>query len=161
MLPPLRERSDFAALTARVLAEIAPGREIAISPALSTAFAGYGWPGNLRQLANALRTACALLDAGETIIDWQHLPDDLTEELRNPSTLPVAKYTETDTGENLQALSEAAMVRAITTSGGNMSEAARRLGISRNTLYRRFKAAGRQAIGPQASAPFRQRRHTS
>ena len=43
-------------------------------------------------------------------------------------------------GENLRELSAAAMARAIELAHGNMSEAARRLGISRNTLYRRLKS---------------------
>jgi transcriptional regulator of acetoin/glycerol metabolism len=136
-LPPLRARSDFAALTARMLRDIAPGRDIALDPAVAAAFAAHAWPGNLRQLANALRTACALLDADERSIGWRHLPDDLAEELRQPAR-PVADAPPPG-GENLQALSEAAMARAIVASHGNMSEAARRLGISRNTLYRRMR----------------------
>lgn len=147
MLPPLRERSDFAALTARMLAEIAPGRPVSIGEGLAAALAGYGWPGNLRQLANALRTACALLDDGETLIGWQHLPDDLAEELRGPLRRPTGAIDATGEAENLHALSEAAMARAIAASRGNLSEAARRLGISRNTLYRRLRKAGRQAAG--------------
>ncbi|CAG0953812.1 partial Acetoin catabolism regulatory protein, partial [Rhodocyclaceae bacterium] len=148
MLPSLRERSDFAALTARMLAEIAPGRPISISEGLAPALAGYAWPGNLRQLANALRTACALLDEGETRIDWQHMPDDLAEELRGSGSR--ARIDPTDApgeGENLHALSAAAMARAIAISRGNMSEAARRLGISRNTLYRRLKNDDRMPAG--------------
>lgn len=135
-LPPLRERHDFAALLARMLEEIAPGRGVALEPAIATAFASYAWPGNLRQLNNALRAACALLDEGETRIDWRHLPDDLAEELRWPVP-PVP--TAGEATENLRELSAATIERAIALSRGNMSEAARRLGISRNTLYRRMR----------------------
>jgi transcriptional regulator of acetoin/glycerol metabolism len=144
MLPALRERADFAALVTRMLREIAAGRDIVLDAAVATAFAAYAWPGNLRQLANALRTACALLDADETLIGWRHLPDDLAEELQrravpDAATSPTLPDPE---GENLHALSAAAMARAITASQGNMSEAARRLGISRNTLYRRLRRGG-------------------
>jgi len=142
MLPALRERADFAALVARMLADLAPGRDIGLAPALAVAFAAYSWPGNLRQLANALRTACALLDADATRIDWQHLPDDLADELRQSPPPALAAPASTPAGENLQELSEAAMARAIVASRGNMSEAARRLGISRNTLYRRMRRSG-------------------
>ncbi|MEO0035572.1 MAG: hypothetical protein RLZZ501_1595 [Pseudomonadota bacterium] len=65
-LPPLRERGDFAALAARLLAEFAPGERLRLAPGLATALARYRWPGNLRQFANALRFACAMLDPGET-----------------------------------------------------------------------------------------------
>ena len=136
-LAPLRERQDFPALVARLLEELAPGRGISLDPAVATAFAEYAWPGNLRQLNNALRAAIALLDEGETRIGWNHLPDDLAEELRwrvPPSPAGTGEET-----ENLRELSQTTIERAIALSRGNMSEAARRLGISRNTLYRRLR----------------------
>lgn len=136
-LAPLRERKDFPAIVARILEELAPDRGLSLEPAVATAFAEYPWPGNLRQLNNALRAACALLDEGQTRIGWQHLPDDLAEELRWP--VPPAQATASEATENLRELSQATIARAIALSHGNMSEAARRLGISRNTLYRRMQ----------------------
>ena len=140
MLPPLRDRSDFAALTSRMLHELSPNRPICLDDAVTTAFDRYTWPGNLRQLVNALRTACALINDDENTIRWEHLPDDLIEELRRGSRSSSASATCPLPEENLQALSAAAITRAIDGSAGNMSEAARRLGISRNTLYRRLKS---------------------
>lgn len=139
-LLPLRERQDFQAIIARLLEEMAPDRGVSLEPAVATAFAEYVWPGNLRQLSNALRAACVLLDEGETRIGWQHLPDDLVEELRFP--IPRAQSTGGEATENLRELSQATIARAIALSHGNMSEAARRLGISRNTLYRRMNSKG-------------------
>ena len=136
-LLPLRERQDFPAIVARLLEELAPDRGISLEPAVATAFAEYAWPGNLRQLSNALRAACVLLDEGETRIGWPHLPDDLAEELRWP--VPPAQTTGSEVTENLRELSQTTIARAIALSHGNMSEAARRLGISRNTLYRRMQ----------------------
>ncbi len=81
-LPPLRERQDQLALIARLFGEIAPGRDLRLAPELAQAVADYRWPGNLRQLHNALQTACALLDEGEVQIGWAHLPEDLAAELR-------------------------------------------------------------------------------
>lgn len=142
MLPPLRERADFDVLVARMLDDIGPGRNVSLDAELAAAFASYPWPGNLRQLYNGLRTACALLEDGQTQIGWRHLGDDLAHELRQsglaclPQQRPALPAT-----DNLQALSGAAITRAVAASGGNLSEAARRLGISRNTLYRRLKQA--------------------
>jgi transcriptional regulator of acetoin/glycerol metabolism len=133
-LAPLRERQDFPALVARLLEELAPNRGISLEPAVATAFVEYSWPGNLRQLTNALRAGCALLDEDESHIGWRHLPDDLAEELR--WQVPAAA---TEATENLHELSQATIARTIALSHGNMSEAARRLGISRNTLYRRMR----------------------
>ena len=134
---PLRERKDFQALVARLLEEYAPERGVSLEPEVATAFADYRWPGNLRQLSNALRAACALLGDDETRIGWQHLADDLVEELRWRVQSPPGEAAAT---ENLRELSQATISRAIALSHGNMSEAARRLGISRNTLYRRMQA---------------------
>lgn len=139
-LIPLRQRKDFPVVVARLLEELAPDRGISLEPAVATAFAEYAWPGNLRQLSNALRAACTLLDEGETRIGWRHLPDDLAEELR--WQVPPAQTAAGETTENLRELSQTTIARAIALSHGNMSEAARRLGISRNTLYRRMNSKG-------------------
>ncbi len=136
-LLPLRERQDFPAVVARLLEELAPNRGVSLEPAVATAFAEYGWPGNLRQLSNAVRAACILLNDDETRIGWQHLPDDLAEELR--WQVPPSQSAAGEATENLRELSQATITRAIALSHGNMSEAARRLGISRNTLYRRMQ----------------------
>ena len=139
-LIPLRQRKDFPAVVARLLEELAPESGVSLEPAVASAFAEYAWPGNLRQLSNALRAACALLDEGETRIGWRHLPDDLAEELR--WQVPPAPTAAAEATENLRELSQTTIARAIALSHGNMSEAARRLGISRNTLYRRMNQKG-------------------
>ncbi len=139
MLPALRERKDFPALLNRLLEDLLPGRRVALEAKVAAAFADFAWPGNLRQLVNALRTACALIEEHERLIGWQHLPDDLVEDLRKGRPRETAAM---DGTENLREISAAAIGRAIGLSHGNMSEAARRLGISRNTLYRRLKKTG-------------------
>jgi transcriptional regulator of acetoin/glycerol metabolism len=139
LLPSLRERSDFEVLTSCIMKLMVPDRDVELDDDVAFAFANYTWPGNLRQLANALRTASALLDEGETYISWQHLPDDLVEELLQQAPRTIASADASIGRENLQELSKAAIARAIAASHDNISEAARRLGISRNTLYRRMK----------------------
>ena len=70
------------------------------------------------------------------LIGWEHLCDDIAHALRAPA----APATTTDeTSLDLRALSRVAVDRAIEDSEGNLSEAARRLGISRNALYRRLR----------------------
>ena len=141
-LPPLRERSDQPALVSRLLADAAPGRDLQLSPALAAAFARHAWPGNLRQLANALRTACALLGDDEAVIDWPHLPDDLAKDLANDqqalAAAQASKPSPADADANLRLQEDATVRRVLDTCGGNLSETARRLGISRNTLYRKL-----------------------
>jgi transcriptional regulator of acetoin/glycerol metabolism len=137
-LPALRERSDLAHLVQALLREIEPGRDLALSPEVASAFAGFRWPGNLRQLANVLRTACALLDDGDVVIDWRHLPEDLMEELAEPPA-PIAADAHPEVAGDLRQQAERCIDEALRAAGGNMSEAARRLGISRNTLYRKLR----------------------
>lgn len=138
-LAPLRERQDFPALVAKLLEQLAPGRGVGLDPEIAKAFSEYAWPGNLRQLNNALQTACALIDDEDTHIGWNHLPDDLVDELK--WRVPSAPVATGEATENLRELSQATIERAIALSRGNMSEAARRLGISRNTLYRRMRGS--------------------
>jgi transcriptional regulator of acetoin/glycerol metabolism len=167
-LPALRERQDFDTLVGHMLEQIC--RDMArtsvptvptLHPGLHQAMAEHRWPGNLRQLHSLLRTACALLEPSEVAIDWRHLPDDMVQELQERQPLPttpsdaahhddcsslastpVAALAPTSLGDaNLRRLSHQAIQQVIAATQGNMSEAARRLGISRNTLYRRLKQA--------------------
>ena len=134
VLPPLRERRDFNRLIASLLDEFEPGRNVVPSPSVMRAFSTHHWPGNLRQLSNALRTACAMLDEGETRIEWRHLPEDLVEEMQERLNGTASRAQP----ENLQTQAEQTILKTLDAAGGNMAEAARRLGISRNTLYRKL-----------------------
>ncbi|MFI8618467.1 sigma-54-dependent Fis family transcriptional regulator [Acidovorax sp. NPDC077693] len=167
-LPALRERTDFLALTQQLLSSLAtpttgpspcPGRprSLQLAPDLLARLARYPWPGNLRQYASVLRTACAMLDDGEDTLRWDHLPDDLAQALAaqeqkeehahagsGPTAWPTGPATADDDGPppaplNLRQLSHTAIDQALQSTRGNMSEAARRLGISRQTLYRKLK----------------------
>jgi transcriptional regulator of acetoin/glycerol metabolism len=167
LLPPLRERTDFAVLTERLLADLNPGRCVRVAPDLLARLCQHNWPGNLRQYANALRTASAMLSAHEVCISWAHLPDDLLEDLQQspqpPGALaapqaprstavsdpsvpsPTRAARESTSGEmahTLQELSRQAIRQAVDASAGNVSQAARQLGISRQTLYRKLGDVG-------------------
>lgn len=101
------------------LLEMAPERDVSLSDSIASSFAQYAWPGNLRQLANALRTACALLDEGETQVSWQHLPDDLVEEFKRPAPW-MSGAVGAPASETLQELSVAVIARTISASRGNV-----------------------------------------
>ena len=106
-----------------------------LAPDVAAAFAKYRWPGNLRQMSNVLRTACALVDDDEIVVEWSHLPDDVAEELIGRPERRAVEDTDTD----LRLQADRCIQQALRTCDGNMSEAARRLGISRNTLYRKLR----------------------
>ena len=148
-LPALRERSDFLMLTQRLLASLAaeqhlPPDVLQVAPALLARFAAHPWPGNLRQYASVLRTACALLAEGETTLEWRHLPDDIAQALSGTG----ARAAATEPGVavpivNLRELSSVAIEQALQQAHGNVSQAARQLGISRQTMYRKLGAQAR------------------
>ena len=203
-LPSLRERTDLGMVARRILQAECPHNTPEISPTVMDLFRRYGWPGNVRQLANVLRTA-AVMAIGERQITESHLSDDFLEDVRRiaPPVHPMAARLGTaDSGtafyaappagaaavaaaamasfggasavgaqgaagaggppgaegssaEDIAAAAEAKrdkpaavtleqaelemMQNALAAAGGNISEAAKRLGISRNTIYRKLR----------------------
>ncbi|MCQ3001973.1 sigma-54-dependent Fis family transcriptional regulator [Pseudomonas syringae] len=132
-LPPLRERTDKAALVQRLWDQ---HREVqqtrGFEPKVLELFDRHPWPGNLRQLSNVIQVALALAD--DEVIATEHLPDDFFADLEmdlqgmQPVLSDKAQLREV---ENLDELLRAA--------GGNISQLAKRLGVSRNTLYKRLR----------------------
>jgi sigma-54 dependent transcriptional regulator, acetoin dehydrogenase operon transcriptional activator AcoR len=157
-LPPLRDRCDMARVVERILArECAVTAPLSICDEVLSLFRQYRWPGNVRQLANVLRTAAVMAaDEGDTI-QRHHLPDDFMDELLSEQLLAVHTSTNTlpappplqepatvataatDSG-SLKDMQAAAIRSALDQHGGNVSAAARALGVSRNTVYRALRA---------------------
>jgi transcriptional regulator of acetoin/glycerol metabolism len=127
-LSPVRENEDRAALVQALWQPLA--QERVLSADAMQMLAAYEWPGNLRQLVACLRTLVALTDA-----DARIAVDMLPEYLRDAPRLSPAAL---DAG-NLQALTLEAMRHALDACDGNVSQAAKRLGVNRSTLYRRLK----------------------
>ncbi|WP_421568238.1 sigma-54-dependent Fis family transcriptional regulator [Stenotrophomonas sp. PD6] len=129
-LPALRAQGDRVPLVRGLWERLGQGRQL--QQATVDALAAYAWPGNLRQLASCLRTLVALSDPGSMIA-----PDALPAYVR---VAPVAAQVATSTPATgaLDAITQAAMRDALAAADGNVTRAARALGISRSTLYRRL-----------------------
>jgi sigma-54 dependent transcriptional regulator, acetoin dehydrogenase operon transcriptional activator AcoR len=147
-LPPLRERSDLAPLAARIVAREAP-QPMALSADVTALLARCSWPGNVRQLFNVLRTACAMA-LGERVLKREHLSDDFLAELASditaaapaptPAGPPAAVAASApQTARSLDDIEIDAIRSAVEAARGNISKAAKRLGISRNTIYRKLR----------------------
>ena len=80
----------------------------------------------------------------DDLIQWEHLPDDLVEALAAPAVQAACEPVQETTQMSLQQLSSAAIAQAVASAKGNLSQAARQLGISRQTLYRKLGAQQQQ-----------------
>jgi DNA-binding NtrC family response regulator len=150
-IPPLRDRSgDVPALARHLLARIAkqPGlRELGITDEAMSLLGGYAWPGNVRQLQNALFRAAVLCDGDAlTATDFPHIASLLVAGAPVTDHGPqAAGVTLFHSDGNMRALDaiEADVIRlAIGHYRGRMTEVARRLGIGRSTLYRKLAELG-------------------
>ncbi|MBI5272054.1 MAG: sigma-54-dependent Fis family transcriptional regulator [Burkholderiales bacterium] len=152
-LPALRERSDLLAIVAKLLRQESPGRPLALDDEVTALLQACRWPGNIRQLANVLRTAVVMAGT-DTRIRRAHLSDDFLEEVQaapealtapapagpGPGAAPAPGVAAvTDPGATLQDLELRTIREAVEAAQGNISVAARRLGISRNTIYRKLR----------------------
>lgn len=137
-IPPLRDRpGDLAQLVERRLrrldAEYGLGAR-RVEPALLEAFNEFRWPGNVHELRGLLESMY-LQSAGDSL-GLADLPDDYAR------LLPGAAPGSTNASASISVLERSAIADALALHGGNLSEIARRLGISRSTLYRKLKRYG-------------------
>ncbi|TYP64899.1 sigma-54-dependent Fis family transcriptional regulator [Stutzerimonas stutzeri] len=133
-LPALRDRADRAALIRRVLGREAGDEQVELTAEAMERLADYRWPGNVRQLINVLRCAVALADDGVICLDC--LPLEIMAVLAERPSVAQSLETTRDAAEaaHLQATLEQ--------HGGNVTSAARSLGINRATLYRKLHRYG-------------------
>ena len=136
VLPPLRERGDDVELLARTfLNRLARqyGLEVPDIPeAVLNALRMHDWPGNVRELRNAIERALVLSRPGT--LELAELSSDRGTAPGNAGALPFPA--------TLKAITQAAAQAMLGLVGGNKSEAARRLGISRPRLQRILDGQG-------------------
>jgi DNA-binding NtrC family response regulator len=139
-LPPLRERvGDLPALCADLLAQLRPGATPPVlGPGELERLAAYPWPGNVRELRNVLERALILHGARPRPSELVAAPVR-SSPTPPPRVVPVANDDEDlDLGRAERRL----IARALARTEGNLTAAARLLGLSLSTLKRRLKAPG-------------------
>ena len=126
MLPALRDRSDLRAIVRHLLADVGP--DSTIDPEAMDHLAAWRWPGNIRELRNVL-TRLTMERPGR--------PIDLA------ATMAVLRHAPPRGSNGQSSLRDSVRGRILAAhrdTGGNLSETARRLGVSRNTIYRAIAA---------------------
>ena len=132
-LLPLRERTDFAELARHLMQKIDPS--IGLSEAAIDRLAQRDWDGNIRELRNVL----ARLSLHETgpVIDAAAISSLLGP--GRPARVPPMTTADEPAPADLHEIQRAHVLSTYTETGHNISKTARRLGISRNTVYRALR----------------------
>jgi transcriptional regulator of acetoin/glycerol metabolism len=124
-VPPLRFRpEDIPAIVTRTLSELAPEARVSLDSSAMRLLRGYSWPGNISELREAIAVGLSRRPVGH--ITAHDLP-------ANCHRVPKRVLTRLETHER------DAIVEALRECGGNRTEAADRLGISRSSLYRKLR----------------------
>jgi sigma-54 dependent transcriptional regulator, acetoin dehydrogenase operon transcriptional activator AcoR len=165
-VPALRERSDVLTMARVAMTRELGASPPTLDDEVQQLLLQSAWPGNVRQLSNVLRTACVMAH-GEPVLRRKHLPDDFVDEClahaaaaagdagggqgaqdgaTKRSLLGASEAGASGTSraiggvqQSLGAIEIDAIRAALDACGGNISEASKRLGISRNTIYRRLR----------------------
>lgn len=130
-LPPLRQRGGDLPL----LVEHFTSPDWELEAGLSEHLARYSWPGNVRQLRNAIERAKIL--ATGNLIELSNFPPEVVAGCQSGETTP-----EATAGEDLEAANRRHILHAYHQAGGNKVRAAQALGVTRRTLYRLLEKYG-------------------
>jgi two-component system response regulator AtoC len=142
-VPPLRERrDDIPLLVKHFLEKVAPNEQMQMSQAAMRALMAYQWPGNVRQLENAVERAVAL-SAGRREIDLADLPSEV-ETTPQVTATPFVDFPDDglDLPAYLAAIERDLIKRSLDRTGGNRNRAAELLRIKRTTLVEKLKRFG-------------------
>jgi DNA-binding NtrC family response regulator/tetratricopeptide (TPR) repeat protein len=147
-VPPLRERREeiphLSTYFLREAVERLGKPDVHLSSETLDVFSQYWWPGNVRQLKNELQRAVALSAPGGTI-DPAHLSPEIGS-TRLPTTSPAGVIRPSRSAPNLASAVEQVerdlIQAALDRAGGNISETARSLGLTRRGLYLKIRRLG-------------------
>ncbi len=132
-LPSLAERrEDIPALVSKLLSDM--GRsDVALSDEAMAACQGYSWPGNIRELKNAMERALSLTE--DQKIQEEQLPLEVIKNIDKNNNM--SDNPNSPLADELARCEREVLKRTMASTQGNMSKAAKILGISRSTLYQK------------------------
>ncbi|SDD49142.1 sigma-54 interaction domain-containing protein [Sporomusa acidovorans] len=146
-IPPLRDRAKDVILLAKYFMKKynqVLGKYIAkISPEVADIFCCYRWPGNVRELQNCIESALNMARVGDKALTVSLLPSQFhsTQYFTNPTT---AKRADVNLRIALRNAEKQIITGVLQEENGNRTQAAKRLGVSITTLWRRMKDLGLQ-----------------
>jgi DNA-binding NtrC family response regulator len=142
-IPPLRDRrEDIPILVTHFLKKFAPERRMQMSQTAMRALMAYAWPGNVRQLENAVERAVTL-SAGRDEVEVEDLPPDV-QSIPEPTAAPFVDFPDEglDLPAYLAAIEKDLIRRSLDRTHGNKNKAALLLRINRTTLVEKLKRIG-------------------
>ena len=139
-VPSLRERLDDLPQLVRSLLDDLGRPDLRVCDSALAALRAHPWPGNSRELKNALACAVAFADAGVTLLEPRHFKlmpagGECSADTSWIDSLPLA-------GHALERIEQAAIRQTLRQACGNKAHAARTLGIAVSTLYEKLKKYG-------------------
>ncbi len=150
-LPPLRDRGGDVLLLARHFLDAAGNGAHQLAPEAEIVLCGYTWPGNVRELANAMERA-AIFSRGN-VIHATDLPTDVRQDLvtDGSDSEPITSFDHEEDFRTAKARVIDGFERAILTAalrrhGGNVSQAARALGLHRQNVQQKLRRLGISAV---------------
>jgi DNA-binding NtrC family response regulator len=158
-VPPLRERREEIPHLSTFFLREASDRlgkpDVHLSSETLDVFAAYWWPGNVRQLKNEIQRAVALSAPGSAI-EPSHLSREIiAAQLPEPGPMPGRLAASSSAAANLASavehLERDLIQAALSRSAGNISEAARVLGLTRRGLYLKLRRLGLETgVSPES-----------
>jgi len=143
-IPSLRKRREDVPLLAQHFLQIFAARnhkEIkGFTPQAMDHLIRYDWPGNVRELMNAVERAVVL--SRSDYLSEKDFPVISGFKIKNDETISQTPPINGDGTTPLEEVEKATILKTMEASGGNKSEAARRLGITRKTLHKKLKTYG-------------------
>lgn len=136
-VPPLRKRKeDIPLLCEHFLEEFSAGRtdRLTVNRAARECLQEYDYPGNIRELRNVMERVSVL--AAGPVIDIPDLPADLCRDMENRAS---EKFETLNLAEAVGRTERLCILRALDRTGGNKTESAKLLGISRKNLWEKMK----------------------
>jgi len=142
-LPPLRDRrEDIPVLARYFLDKFAPGAQMQVSQGAMRVLMAFPWPGNVRQLENAIERAVTL-SSGRKEIDLADLPPEI-QAVPDATVAPFVEFPDEglDMPSYLSSIEKDLIKRSLQRTGGNRNKAAELLRIKRTTLVEKLKRLG-------------------